>query len=635
MNIRGVKLRVAFVFSLFFLFFLFISFRLVQLQILNDALLDQLAQRQFQRLERKAPFRRAILDRNGEELAVSITANSVYARPPRIRNKRRTARILGSIFGVTPNIYLNKLRGDKPFVWIQRQVTEDVAKKLADHHLAGIYVEPESKRLYPNGMLAANVLGFTDIDGKGLAGLELTLNDKLVEPPSRYTFFRDGRGKPSYIDSHYGGKGTNLLLTLDRRLQFMVEEELQTALEETGARATMAIVMDPNTGEILAMGQRPTFDPNKFTQFPNHLYSNRLISHLFEPGSTFKVLVAAQAMDKGLLRRGSLIDCGHGVIQFGNKMIGEAESDHQFGWLPLEKVLRYSSNVGAVRIAQKLGVKGMRELIEKYGFTRKTGIELPGESVSAYKEDSTWTPIFLATVGFGQGISVTPLQMMTAYAAFANGGYLIRPYIFEGRGSMERAVLSPKTVDTINDILVSAVEDKAGTGARARIEGIRVAGKTGTAQKYDGERGYDGKKYFSSFIGFLPAERPELLIGIMIDEPKWQYYASQVAAPLFKRIAQRSIQILDRIPRRLIAESDQSPPLLSQPDRKAEKIETKDGKWIMPDLTGLSMREVLGFGKHFDNIQFHGNGYVKSQVPNPGSDIPKEKPVILYFSPDV
>lgn len=631
MNIRGLKLRVAFVFTLFFLFFLFISFRLVQLQILNDALLDQLARRQFQRLERKAPFRRAILDRNGEELAVSITANSVYARPPRIRNKRRTAKLLGSILGVTPNITLNKLRGDKPFVWIQRQVTEEVAKKLVDHRLAGIYVEPENKRLYPNGMLAANVLGFTDIDGKGLAGLELALNDKLVDPPSRYTFFRDGRGKPSYIDSHYGEKkrGENLLVTLDRRLQFVVEEELQTALEETGAQATMAIVMDPNTGEILAMGQRPTFDPNKFAQFPNHLYSNRLISHLFEPGSTFKVLVAAEAMEKGLLRRGSLIDCGHGMIQIGNKTIGEAESDHQFGWLPLEKVLRYSSNVGAVRIAQKLGGKGMRELIEKYGFTRKTGIELPGEAVSASKEDSTWIPIFLATVGFGQGISVTPLQMMTAYAVLANGGYLIRPklYVSSRDANVELPVLSPKTVDTINDILVSAVEDKAGTGARARIEGIRVAGKTGTAQKYDGERGYDNKKYFSSFIGFLPAERPELLIGIMVDEPKWPYYASQVAAPLFKRIAQRSIQILDRIPRREIAESD--PPLMA--DRKVEKLETKDGKWMMPNLTGLSKREVLAFGKHFDNIQFYGNGYVKSQIPNPGSEIPKE--VILHFSP--
>lgn len=639
-----IKVRLGFVFVCFLIFFSFVGFRLLQLQVFRNDDLESLGKRQFQKINKKSAFRAPILDRNGEELAVSSPSSAVFARPRLIRQKRKTSRALAKVLGGTPSKWLEKLAGKKSFVWLQRHVPEGAAKRLAELKLVGIFAEPGNRRIYPNGPLAAHLLGFTDVDGNGIAGLELKLNKQLTEMEPRYALFRDGKGNPSYIDGtavdeERSGKG--IRLTIDRRIQNLVEEELETAKQETSGSVVLALVMDPYTGEIFAMAQNPYFDPG----FPNRAspesLNNKWISSLYEPGSTLKTLFAAEAIQSGLLKRTSLIDCENGRMVFGNRAIHEAEADHKYRRITLEKVLQYSSNIGAAKVAGLLGVDRVRATIEKFGLNAKTGIFLPGETFSVSKKEETWLPIDLATVGFGQGIAATPLQIVSAYAPFANGGYLVRPRLLleetklgEGQSFELRRVLSPATVQTMRDILIGVTEEKNGTGASARIPGIRVAGKTGTAQKYEPGIGYDSKKYFSSFIGFLPAEKPELLVAVMVDEPKFPYYASQVAAPLFRRIAERALQILDRIPKQTVAQLHSPEKNVSEKKVEKQLPQPTTASGTMPDLKGMSMREAIRRTSRFLNdVKVTGDGYLTAQSPEPGDALTPDTVVSLHFTP--
>lgn len=641
---QWIRLRLGIVYVGFVLYLGFVGFRLVQLQVLVNPELEALAQKQFEKVGKTSPHRLAIYDRNREELAVSIPSSSIFARPRLIPHKGRVARGLAAVLGGTPQKWLKKLETQKPFVWIQRQVGEDLAKQLSRKNLPGIFVEAENKRTYPNAGLASQVLGFTDIDGNGISGLEHTLNEELLKQGTKFTWARDGKGNPSYLSKKYFREDdgeTGVYITLDRRLQHALEEELDRAMEETGAKAVLATVMDPFTGEIFALGQRPGFDPNEVGNYPASAFTNHVISHLYEPGSTIKVLMAAEAIQQGVLTAKSPIDCENGSMTFGNIKIKEAESSHRYGVLPLEKVIKFSSNVGAVKVAQALGTDRVRATLDKFGLTRKTGVNLPGEATSAPRGDKYWKPIFLATVGFGQGISVTPLQMTAAFAPFANGGYLVRPRILLRENVSEerlevRRVLTPGTVQTMKQMLVSTTEEK-GTGVLAAIPQIKVAGKTGTAQKYEAGTGYQSSKYFSSFIGYLPADRPELLISVFIDEPKKPFYASQVAAPLFRRIAERALQILDRLPKQTIVHSETARRDTVFPPGAPAKVvfqPASEGKWVMPDLSGLSMREALrAVGKHLSHVKVSGNGYLQDQSPEKGTIVSSETVVSLNFAP--
>jgi len=639
-----IRFRLGFVYVCFVLYFGFIGFRLVQLQVLVNPELELLAQKQFQRVGRTSPHRLSIYDRNREELAVSLPSSSLFARPRLIRSKEKVARALSEILGGSREKWLKRLDSTKSFVWIQRQVDEDKAHEIVRRRLSGIFIETESKRQYPGGSLAANVLGFTDIDGTGISGLEHTLNEELLRKGTQFQMARDGKGNPSYLSKKYFREDdgrTGVYVTLDRRLQHALEEELERAQEETGAKAVMAAVMDPFTGEIFALGQTPGFDPNHSNDYPAERFTNRLLSHLYEPGSTIKTIMAAEAIQLGLLDTNSIIDCEQGHMKVGNTRINEAEADHKFGRIPLEKVIHVSSNVGAVKVAQILGIERVRATLDKFGLTQKTGINLPGEAFMPPRAEKFWRPLALANVGFGQGISATPLQMLSAYAPFANGGYLVRPRILLRENVSNerlevRRVLSPATVAKMRQILLGVTEAKGGTGHLAQIPNIRVAGKTGTAQKYEAGVGYNSQKYFSSFIGFLPANRPELLVGVFLDEPTKAFYAPRVAAPLFRRIAERALQILDRLPKKSIAQTDANTSPLS-PDSVPPLpilVESGIGQWTMPDLKGLSVREALRLvGKQVDNVRVSGNGYLATQSPVAGSRIEAKTPVVLEFSP--
>ncbi|MGE3760413.1 MAG: penicillin-binding protein, partial [Pseudobdellovibrionaceae bacterium] len=414
--------------------------------------------------------------------------------------------------------------------------------------------------------------------------------------------------------------------------------ELADAQKHSGAKALHAIVMDPFTGEIISMAQ--------WSATPDSYGINRNVSNLYEPGSFLKVLFAAEAIELGVLKPHSMIDCGLGKITVNGQVLGEAESDHRYGLLPLEKVIQFSSNVGAVRVAQALGDLRVRATLEKYSLTSKTEVQLPGEANSPMKSKHQWTPLLNATVGFGQGVSVTPLQMVAAMAPFANGGYWVRPKILKSEvGSTQaerqelRRVLSGETVRKMRKMLISVTEGKGGTGVRAKIPGFHVAGKTGTAQKYEAGVGYRSGKYFSSFVGFLPADNPQILVGVMVDEPKAPYYASETAAPLFKRIAERTIQVLDRVPTEtMVADLE---PLPKKKSKKAPRedapqlILSGDGKIVMPNLKGLSLKETLQLvGKHLQDVKISGAGYLETQQPPPGTLVQPETPVELTFTPN-
>ncbi len=652
---KWMRVRLGFLYVCLAAFFLFVAFRLVQLQVLVNPVLAALAQKQFQKVGKVAPYRQPIYDRNREELAVSIPASSVFARPKLIRSKRKVARALSKILGGAPSRWMARLDTRKSFVWIHRQLGAETAKRLAKLNLAGVFIESENKRIYPNGPLASQVLGFTDIDGNGLSGLELSLNKELLEKETRFPLPRDGKGNPSYIDTKYisaeEAKG-GVYVTLDRRLQHAVEEELQRAMDETGARAAYAVVMDPFNGEIFALGQQPGFDPNFASQTPSAAFTNRLLSHLYEPGSIMKPIFAAEAIQDGIMTPETLVDCGQGKLVIGRDTIHEAEARDQFGIIPLEQVIRFSSNVGAVKVAQALGAKRLQGALDRFGLTARTGISLPGETTLQSKAAGFWkVPIQLATAGFGQGISVTPLQIVAAYAPFANGGYLVRPKILlretlqGGNARMEaKRILTSKTIQAMRRILLSVTEEKGGTGVGVRLPGIRVAGKTGTAQKYEQGIGYGGGKYFSSFIGFLPAEQPELLVGVMVDEPKGKFFSAETAVPLFRRISERSLQILDKVPKqRILAAADGKKALLplspatltaAVASETAPMVDVSEGKWIMPDLKGVSVREALrSIGRYLGNVKVSGSGYLDSQAPKPGSVVGTESAVALHFSP--
>ncbi len=643
-----MRFRLGLVYFGIVLFLGFICFRLVQLQVLGNEQLRKLASRQYDSAHRReTPQRAAILDRNGKELAVSMRAASIFAHPKAIKNKAYAASVLSSSLGGTPLYWKKVLASKKPFIWIRRQVSDQKGKQIAQKKLAGIYVRGENTRVYPNGSLAAQVLGFTDIDGKGISGVEFSQNRELLYSPNEPLIQRDGKGQTSYIGEKLkywdpeNPEQTGLHLTIDTTVQYMVEEELKQALTRTKAKGAMALVMDPYTGEVLAMGQQPSFDPNHAAQSSSSHFVNRFISHRYEPGSTLKAILTASALERGLLKPDSVLDGHMGRYKIGNKVFREAEAKHQFKTLTVAEVIRYSSNIGAIEIAHKLGAKGVRSALDNFGLADKTNIGLSGEIVGSLRSQSKWTPIVLANISFGQGVAFTPLQMVAAFAPLANGGYYVRPKILMrevsavNRDNLDiRRVISPRTAQQMKEILVSVTESEKGSGRAARVPGIRVGGKTGTAQKYAHGQGYTGGRYYSSFIGFLPAEQPQLLIGVVIDEPQGTYYyGSQIAAPVFQKIAQKALQILDRSPKQMA----KSPPYVEQrfsAPAVPPKVDKSDGKWVMPTLQGLSVREALKvLGKDFSNLELSGHGFLVAQNPKPGAAIHSRAPIQLEFAP--
>jgi cell division protein FtsI (penicillin-binding protein 3) len=539
---------------------LLIAGRLYDLQVLRYEHYATKAERQQQRVVTLDPPRGTIYDAQGRELAVSIQVDSVYAVPPEIEDPSATA---AAIARAVPDADREKLAGqlagDREFVWVARKLDPPVAEKVHALKLKGIYFVQESKRYYPMKELAAQVLGYVGTDNHGLAGLEQIYDREITGKPGKRTVLRDARqGTVAAPGLSFAEPepGHDLYLTLDATVQHIVERELARAIEERHARRGSAIFLDPATGGVLAMASYPPFDPNDFGGFSPESRRNQAVTDVYEPGSTFKIVTAAAALEAGVVRETDRIDCGMGSITLYKDI---RVRDHKpYGMLTFAEVISHSSNVGVIRVAQRIHDDRFYATVRGFGFGRQTGIDLPGESAGILHKVEKWGLLEKDYIAFGQGVSVTPLQLVSATAAVANGGVLLKPHVVAAvsRGEVRLPKypappvagrpVSPDTARELTKLLEGVVIE--GTGKPAAIPGYQVAGKTGTAQ-IPVRGGYHG--YLPSFVGFAPADQPALVGLVAIAEPQGnEYYGAQVAAPAFGSIVRQVLLYRGVHPRR-------------------------------------------------------------------------------------
>jgi cell division protein FtsI/penicillin-binding protein 2 len=538
-----------------------IGLRLYQLQVVNHLRYVHKAHQQQQSVVKLDPPRGTIYDEVGRELAVSVEVDSAYAVPPEIGDRAATARAIARTCPGLDAARLERLLAeDREFVWVARKLDPPVAAALRRQRLAGIHFVPESKRYYPMRELASPVLGYVGTDNHGLAGLELIYDAVITGKPGLRTVLRDARRGTAVSPDLFFTEpqpGGDLYLTLDAAVQHMVEHELQRVVEARRARRGSAVFLDPATGAVLAMASFPAFDPNEFERYAPGSWRNRSIMDAYEPGSTFKIVTAAAALESGLVHADDLLDCGMGSIVLSGITI----RDHKrYGILSFADVIAKSSNVGAIRAALIIGGDRLYHTIVGFGFGRPTGIDLPGESAGILHPLERWGALTKAYVAFGQGISVTPLQLAAAVTAVANGGSLLQPYVVdavrrgdrvERRHPLPEVVahpISPATAAEVRRLLERVVTD--GTGKSAAVAGYRVAGKTGTAQ-IPVAGGYARHAYLPSFVGFAPADRPSLVGVVAVDAPQgMEYYGAQVAAPVFGTLVREVLLYLGVRPER-------------------------------------------------------------------------------------
>jgi len=547
--------------------FALVALRLVYLQVYDRAELAARAERQQERLVKLEPKRGTIYDCMGRELAVSLDVDSVYGVPSKIDDPREVARQLSRILHENPRMLERKLAGDKHFVWLSRKVEPAEARKVKALDSSEVGLQAESRRFYPNKTLAGSVLGFTGMDNEGLEGLELAY-DKTLHGMSGWVLAeKDAMGRTVFpggpgFQYKLPKPGHDIILTIDEVIQHIVEKELDVALARARARGGVCIVMNPRTAEVLALAVRmltrsgQPFNPNEPQHYRPEEWRNRSVADAFEPGSIFKPVLAAAALEEKVVHPLERIDCSAGKIKIADRVISDA---HQNGVLTFTDVIAESSNVGTIKVALRLGRERFYKYITAFGFGRKTGVDIPGEIAGLLKDQRLWSGVSIGSIAIGQEIGVTPMQMAAAYCALANGGTLMKPYIVaeivdrdgnEGKKFQPQAVgrvMSEETCAKVNKMLQRVVE--AGTGEKARPSGYTAAGKTGTAQKIDQRTGAYSKKYYvSSFAGFVPAGSPKLVILVMVDSPEGVIYGGSVAAPVFKSIAEQSLAYLQVTP---------------------------------------------------------------------------------------
>src|ERR1700720_2190683 len=516
------------------------------------------AQRQQQRTIEITPKRGIIYDRNLRALAMSVPVKSAFAVPAEIADESLAARLLSGVLGVPQDVLEARMASSRSFVWISRKLPPEKVEAIEALNLKGVYFQDENQRFYPKRDLAAHVLGFVDPDEKGLAGIEYQLDGQIRSKSEKIVVMADARQRWFDGGEAQRERGANVVLTLDEKIQYVAQRELLAAIEKTRAMAGSVIVMNPNTGEILAMANWPRFNPNAASEAPAESRMNRAVTALYEPGSTFKVITLAAAFDQDITRPNEVFDCENGAIYIAGHRI----RDHKpFGLLNVSEILAKSSDVGAIKIALRLGAPRFYDYIRAFGFGSPTGVDLPGESRGLVHRLENWSAISIGSVSMGQEIGVTPIQLITAVSAIANGGLLMKPHVVQTvkRGERivpaegplavpePRRVIRPETAATLRRLMEGVV--LSGTGKLARLDGWTAAGKTGSAQKIDPATGrYSPTQLIASFTGFAPINDPAVTILVSLDSPVGQHEGGQVAAPVFKRIAEQVLPYLD-VPR--------------------------------------------------------------------------------------
>jgi cell division protein FtsI (penicillin-binding protein 3) len=616
--------------------------RLVQLQVLGREFFEDLRRRQAERTIKLYPRRGPILDREGRPLALSVDAESLYAVPQGVADPRATAAALARALSLDPagrREVEAKLRKKAAFAWIERKLDPLTVQRVRELSLEGLGFVTEQRRYYPQRELAAHVLGYVGTDNTGMGGIEYGLESHIRGRGAEVVVSIDARRRPVAQTERPSTDGATVVLAIDEAVQHVAERELSRAMADTQADAGTVIVVEPLSGEVLALAGRPTFNPNAYTSYPSERWKNRAVSDAFEPGSVFKIVTAAAAIQENVVSPGEVLDCGNGRIEISGTVI----NDHAvFDRLTFTEAVTRSSDIGMIRVAQRLGRDNFARYVRDFGFGAPSGVDLPGESPGLFRPTSRWSALSLPSLSFGQEIGVTALQVAMAAATIANGGYLMKPIVVkriegadgklvrETKPFVVRRVLRPDTVDTLNDILRAVVRE--GTGQAAAVPGYSVAGKTGTAQKVDATGRYSKTDHVASFVGWVPAVRPALVILASLDTPRGpRNQGGDVAAPLFARVAEDALRILavppddpGRVLRAVVTAPETVVPAAYRPQGpwRPAAPPPDDEPGLMPDLRGRSAREaVIAAARRGLVVELEGSGRVIAQRPGPGAEI--------------
>ena len=671
--------RLLIVASLILLCLVTILGRLGYLQLVRYSEYLARATRQQQRIIEITPKRGSIYDRNMDPLAMSIPVDSVFADPIDVGDPQLAAQLLSRVLGIPVEILEAKLSSAQSFVWIARKVPPDKKEAVEALNLKGIYFQKENQRIYPKRDLAAHVLGFVDLDEKGLGGIEYELDNQIRGKSEKIVVMADARQRWFDGTEAQRERGADVVLTLDEQIQYIAERELAAAIAKTHSLAGSVVVMNPHNGEILALANWPKFNPNAANEASAEARMDRAVTALYEPGSTFKLITLAAAFDQGMVRPEELFDCENGAVY----LAGHRIRDHKpFGLLTVSEILAKSSDVGAIKISLRLGAPKFYDYIRAFGFGQLTGVDLPGESKGLVRRLENWSAISIGSISMGQEVGVTPIQLISAVSAIANGGTLYKPHVVaQLRRDNEilppvgplaptepRRVIRPETAATLRRLMEGVILN--GTGPLAHLDGWTAAGKTGSAQKIDPATGrYSRTQLIASFTGFAPINNPAVTILVSLDSPIGQHEGGQVAAPVFKRIAEQVLPYLD-VPRdvplepqliqvaykdrnasNLAALSDFTPTdFTAQPDlppaessgtnARSAKTQASEvtvavdegGAISLPDFSGKTMREVTEACLKLGLDPFLvGSGLAMSQVPEAGMKLRRGARLTVQF----
>ena len=668
--------RVLFVAAFIGFWMLVISARLVYLQFSQYESLANRARQQQQNEIETSPQRGELLDRQERQLASSVQTVSLFLDPDGLdaatldRNAQQIAKSLGLKQADLAKEFHDAAAAKKRFIWIARRLDADVANKIVELNLPGLQTQLEPKRYYPNGSLAAHVLGYVGLDGKGLGGVEQFYNAKISGEAGHLLVEKDAYGK-AYESYEIASKpGQSVILTIDQTIQYQAEQALQAAVQRSHAKSGTVIVLDPRSGEILALANAPTFDPNKVSEAKPETRSNWALQNIYEPGSTFKVVAFSAALEKKLVNINDHIDCQMGAITVAGRVVHD---HHPFGSLTIPEALAKSSNVAAIKLGMRVGDPTMYDYIKRFGFGSKTGIELPGETNGILRKVERWQPSSIGSIAIGQEVGVTPVQMVAAFGALANDGVRIAPHLIrevrDAGGNVvyraqpeQRRVISAETAIALRGMLEGVTLN--GTAKKAQLDGYSAAGKTGTAQKIDPKtKAYSSTKFVGSFVGFAPVSNPQVVIIVVIDEPAGAYHGGDVAAPVFREVAEQVLPTLNVMPD---IETTSTPDLIAQdntnPERAAKlqeeqahseeqrkatmpTVDSNGGRggevvyaaatkkaMLMPDLRGRSVRDVARTCAQLGlQVEARGEGRVLKQNPSAGTEVSTGQLVYVDF----
>ena len=632
--------------------------RLAWVQLVDGGTWSERAREQLQESRSLKTPRGAIYDRSGKELAISHMAKSLYANPREVKDPDGLAKKLAPLLKMDENVLRDRLKVKGAFIWLKRTLEppeyQQIAAVIERDKILGLDFLEESRRVYPNDMLAAHVLGFVGTDDKGLTGIEMAMDATIRGQTHKQILDTDSKGTPIFKSIFAFQKpksGQSIYLTIDSAVQFAVEQALDRAIQRTQAQGATMIVMNPKTGEILAMASRPTFNPNTFFRFREQDWRNRAIATIYEPGSTFKSLVTAAAFQEKVVKAQEMMN-DTGAIDVGGRVIQNWDGG-SYGVMPFADFVKYSINTGFAAVAQRMGGKRMLQYAENFGLGKATGIELPGEEDGILLSLDAMQPADVATMGIGQAVAVTPLQLLTAVCSLANDGKLLKPHIIkeirDSDGllvsySSPQVVRQPVSAEVAHEVvgLMEKVLTEGG-GKRAQVEGYRFAGKTGTAERLrDNGAGYDPGRYIASFVGFGPLEDSQLAALVAIDSPRGLYYGGEVAAPVFADAMTQIVRILGIRPSQPPAAFQ--PPKSAQPSKPpaprpptpqpAAPAPITAGKIPMPDVRGRTIREVaLLLKQHGLSLIPEGSGVAVRQSVAPQAPVSPGTEIMVRFEP--